>query len=135
LEIQDQVSADHGLLMGRPWNSFSESEQAALLADLSSTLQNRIGSLDPGLVQGYRSVAEAARNLSREMGQDATKRPPFSWAKMPMDEVGRRLQEVTEWAQTRVLEQELSARAREGAQDLRDAGREVQYQLERTRSR
>jgi alkylated DNA nucleotide flippase Atl1 len=121
--------------VGRPWNSFSESEQVALLADLSSTLHKRIGSLDPGLVQGYRSVAEAARNLSREMGQDASKRPPFSWARMTMDEVGRRLQEVTEWAQARALEQELSVRAREGAQDLRDAGREVQYQLERTRSR
>jgi hypothetical protein len=66
-------------------------------------------------------LAKGGRHKQEEATSTVT------WARIPMD--------VMEWAQAKVLEQELSAKPKEGAQDLRDVGRKVQYLLERTQSR
>lgn len=139
MEPHDQVTLDQ--LHARPWRTFNEVEQGALLVELSASLRRRLAHMefDQDLAKAYRAFAHGARNTGNALifkaGIPFVPDPPFRWTGLPMEELDRRVPEIRDWAASAVVDQEQPLPVRHTALDLAEASRELERQQERTRTR
>jgi len=138
MEARDQVSLDQ---VHRPWRSFNEVEQGALLVELSASLRRRLAHLevDQELARAYRTFAHASRvtgnALIYKAGIPFVPDPPFRWSRVSQDDLDRRIPEIRDWAASTVVASDQPLPVRHTALDLAEAGRELERQQERTRTR
>ncbi|HYF81263.1 MAG TPA: hypothetical protein VD973_29455 [Symbiobacteriaceae bacterium] len=138
MEARDQTSLNR---IHDAWKSFNEVEQGALLVELSASLRRRLAHLevDQDLAAAYRAFAQTARvtgnALIYKAGIPFVPDPPFRWSRVSQDAVDRRVPEIREWASASVVAQDQPLSVRHTALDLAEAGRELERQLERTRTR
>lgn len=135
---RDQVTQDQAQ---RPWNSFGEVQQGALLVELSASLRRRLATMevDQELATAYRSFAHAARQtggaLINKHGVPFVPDSPFRWSRLRLEQVHDRLPEIRDWAASTVVSEQQALSVRHTALDLSEAGRELERQLERVRGR
>jgi hypothetical protein len=138
MEIRDQVTLDQTY---RPWSGFNEVEQGALLVELAASLRRRMATMEvtQDVAMAYRAYAHAARNagdaLLQKQGVPFVPTPPFAWSKLRLEDLNARLPEIRDWASTAVVTEEQSLGVRHTALDLSEAGRNLEQQLERDRTR
>jgi hypothetical protein len=136
--VRDQVTLDH---VKRPWITFNEVEQGALLVELSASLRRRlmVAEMDMELARSYRAFAHAARvnggALLNKYRVPFVPSPPFQWSKLHLIEVNSRVGEITAWASSTVVADNQPLGIRHTALDLAQAGQELERQLERPRAR
>lgn len=136
--VRDQVTLDH---VKRPWTTFNEVEQGALLVELSGSLRRRLmhAEIEHELARSYRAFAHAARNTGNALlikhQVPFVPDPPFKWSRLPLNEVNGRISEITTWASSAVVTDQQPIGLRHTALDLSQAGQELERQLERTRAR
>ncbi|HEY3366011.1 MAG TPA: hypothetical protein VGK74_13220 [Symbiobacteriaceae bacterium] len=140
MEIRDQITQDQLVDVRRPWQTYTEAQQGALLVDLSESLRRRAAELeDRTLVKSYLGFARAADQAGNALVRKAdipfVPDPPFSWAGRSLDEVNDRLSEITAWASSTAVAVDQPPDVRQAALELSESGHELGRQLERQRSR
>lgn len=89
----------------------------------------------PGLSKTAKAALQTGQELVGKHRVPFVPDPPFRWQRLPLDDIDVRMQEVTTWASSTLVQANQPLRVLHAALDLRDADRELERRLERSRSR